>query len=159
MDIFTFSYINLIKNIMKKLSTTINIALVTIFLFTSCGGKVKGLNIVGDWHHEISKNMGGYIISSKTKLTIVRNGPGDYDYRVETTVIDAMYGGQPKTDYSNGKLEKEVKEKKWHFIGGNYGNRGAYIAVPSDNWNDYKPSSISVNFDNGRGNSMMFNAY
>ena len=43
--------------------------------------------------------MGGYQISQKTKLTIILNGPGDYEYRLEKTVIDAMYGGQPKNEY------------------------------------------------------------
>ena len=42
--------------------------------------------------------MGGAKISIKTKLTIIRNGPGDYEYEVEETVIDEMYGGVPKTN-------------------------------------------------------------
>jgi len=144
---------------MKKIFSILSIALVVTFLFTSCGGTIKCSNTAGDWYHEISRNMGGYQISSKTKLTIIRNGPGEYEYRLETTVVDAMYGGQPKTEYSSGRFEKDIKDNKWRFSGGAYGNRGGYIAVPSDDWDDYKPSEITIQFDSGRGNSMTFNRY
>ena len=75
---------------MKKIFSILSVALVVTFLFISCGGKVNGSNTVGDWYHEISRNMGGFQISAKTKLTIIRNGPGDYEFRLETTVVDAM---------------------------------------------------------------------
>lgn len=148
---------------MKNILSIITIALVTTFILTSCGGTIKGTikasNTVGDWYQEISRNMGGYQISAKTKLTIIRNGPGDYEYRLETTRVDAMYGGQPKTEYSSGRFEEDVKDNKWRFSGGDYGNRGGYIVVPSDNWDDYKPSEITIQFASGRGNSMIFNRY
>ena len=134
-------------------------ALVTAFLFTSCGGKIKGSNIVGDWYQEISRNMGGSQISAKTKLTIIRNGPGNYVYRLETTIVDEMYGGQPKTNYSSGSFEKDINDNKWRFNGGDFGNRGGYIVVPSDKWDDYKPSEITIQFGSGRGNSMTFNRF
>ena len=131
--------------------------LLAIILFVSCEkNPIKGSNIVGDWHHEISRNMGGHQISLKTKLNIVRNGPGDYDYHIETTTSDAMYGNQPKTEYSTGKLEKEIKEKKWHFINNDFESRGGFISVPTDNWNDYKPTELIIKFDSGRGNTMIF---
>ena len=57
-------------NKMKKISSIIGVALVTSFLFTSCIGTTKSSNTVGDWYYEISRNMGGYQISLKTKLTI-----------------------------------------------------------------------------------------
>jgi hypothetical protein len=96
---------------MKNLLRIITIALVAAFLFTSCGGKIKGSNVVGDWYQEISRNMGGSQISAKTKLTIIRNGPGDYVYRLETTIVDEMYGGQPKTNYSSGSFEKDINDE------------------------------------------------
>ena len=144
---------------MKKISSIIGVALVTSFLFTSCIGTTKSSNTVGDWYYEISRNMGGYQISLKTKLTIIRNGPGDYEYQLKETVTDAMYGGQPKNEYSSGKLEEYIKDNKWRFSGGKFGNRGGYIKVPSDKWDDYKPYEISVHFASGRGNSMTFTRY
>lgn len=146
-------------NKMKKILSIIGVALVASFLFTSCSGTIKGSNTVGDWYYEISRNMGGYQISQKTILTIIRNGPGDYEYQLKETVTDAMYGGQPKNEYSSGKFEENIIDNKWRFSGGNFGNRGGYIKVPSDNWDDYKPSEISVRFASGRGNSMTFKRY
>lgn len=131
--------------------------LTAILSTTSCGGGIiKGSNTLGDWYHETSRNMGGYQISSKTKLTVIRNSPGDYDYSLETTVVDAMYGSQPKTEYSSGRFEENIKDNKWRFSGGEFGNRGGYIAVPSDNWNNYKPSELVIQFVIGRGNTMTF---
>ena len=101
--------------------------------------------------------MGGYQISLSTKLTIIRNGRGDYSYIIEQNTTDAMYGNQTKTDRFRGKMEEGVNSNnEWPFIGNSYGERGAYIKVPDDRWNDYKPSEIIVSFAQGRGNSMIF---
>ena len=141
---------------MRKLNTILVVKLFASVTLTSCSGTIKGSNTVGDWYHEISRNMGGYEISQKTILTIIRNGPGDYEYQLKKRVRDAMYGGQPKNEYSSGKFEEIIKENKWRFSGGDYGNRGGYIEVPSDNWDDYEPSEITVRFGRNRGNSMKF---
>ena len=130
----------------------------SIFI-TSCNSfvQLKTSNTVGDWHHSVSKNMGGYQISLSTKLTIIRNGRGDYSYIIEQNTTDAMYGNQTKTDRFRGKMEEGVNSNnEWPFIGNSYGERGAYIKVPDDRWNDYKPSEIIVSFAQGRGNSMIF---
>ena len=37
------------------------------------------------------------------------------------------------------------------------GERGGYISIPSDEWDDYKPKTLSVHFASGRGSSMTFN--
>ena len=162
---------------MKNILSIRNLAIVVAFLFTSCDGtgtgsnisgiiknlktvsEVQGSNPVGDWYYEITRDMGGYQISSKTKLTILRNGSGDYEFKLIKTVVDAMYGGQPKTEYSSGRFEQVETDNKWHFIGGDYGDRGAYIAIPSDNRNNYKPSEIIIHFNTGRGNTMSFKRY
>lgn len=142
---------------LKSKKKTFAILFATILFFVSCSEKkIKGSNIVGDWHHEISQNMGGYEISIKTKLNIVRNGPGDYEYNLKETTKDAMYGNQPKTMYSKGKLNKDILEKKWRFIGTDYGSRGGYILVPSDNWVDYKPTELQIEFNIGSGKTMIF---
>ena len=135
-------------------------ALATIFtllILTSCGRTIKTSNTVGDWYHEVSKNMGGDNITSKTKLTIIRIDAGIYEYKIATTVIDQKYGGNPNTKYSSGKFEEYIKDNKWVFSGGNFGDRGGYISIPSDEWDDYKPRTLTVNFASGRGNSMTFN--
>ena len=73
-----------------------------------------------------------------------------------TTVTDQMYGGQPKTEFSNGKLDEVVENGKWKFLTGDYGNRGGYIVVPSDEWENNSPNEIVIEFESGRGNSMTF---
>lgn len=141
---------------MRKLITFSLLVLLVSLVLSSCSGTIKGSNTVGDWYHETSRNMGGYQITAKTKLTIIRNGPGDYEYRLATTIIDAMYGGQPKTEHSKGRFEDNIRDNKWRFQGGDFGSRGGYIAVPKDNWDDYRPSTIKVYFASGRGDSMTF---
>tara|TARA_B100001758_G_C18314118_1_gene559513 strand:- start:183 stop:881 length:699 start_codon:yes stop_codon:yes gene_type:complete len=142
---------------MKKVMAVFGAIIFTSLILTSCGGTIKTSNTVGDWFHEVSKNMGGYNITSKTKLTIIRIDAGIYEYKIATTVIDEMYGGNPKTNYSSGKLEKYIKDNKWVFSGGDFGERGGYISIPSDEWDDYKPKTLSVHFASGRGSSMTFN--
>jgi hypothetical protein len=140
---------------LKKLMKIFVAIIFTSTLLCSCG-KIKTSNTVGDWYHITSSNMGGYNISAKTKLTIIRIEAGIYEYKLATTVIDQMYGGNPKTQYSSGKFEEYIVDNKWVLSGGDFGNRGGYIEVPKDQWDDYKPTNIIVHFANGRGNSMNF---
>ena len=145
---------------MKKLFKIFSILLFTSFFLSSCNSNntvtINGSNTTGDWYNEISKIMGGYKISMKTKLTITRNGPGDYEYEVEETVIDEMYGGVPKTKKFSGSFEEDIVDNKWKFKDGSYGERWGYILVPEDNWDDYKPDTIRVEFSGGRGDPMVF---
>jgi hypothetical protein len=139
----------------KKILIFFAVIIVTASLLISCG-EIKSSNTVGDWYHETSRNMGGYNISAQTKLTIIRIEAGVYEYNLATTMNDQMYGGNPKTQYSSGKFEENIKDNKWVFSGGTFGNRGGYIVIPEDHWDDYKPNTLTVNFESGRGNSMTF---
>jgi hypothetical protein len=155
---------------MKKVMIIIGAIILASIVLTGCGGKshsnsnndssaaeiTVGSNTVGDWYHSISRNMGGYDITASTKLTIIRTDNGAFEYKLATEVIDQMYGGNPKTEYSHGKLEQNAIDKKWAFSSGDFGDRGGYIEVPMDNWNDYEPTSLTVSFAAGRGNSMIF---
>lgn len=144
---------------MKKLMTIFGAILFAPFILTSCNNNnvANGTKkTVGDWHHEVSRNMGGFQISSNTKLSIHRNGPGDYDYTLSTTIVDQMYGGQPKTENSTGKLDGVIQDGKWKFITGDFGNRGAYFVVPSDKWENDNPTEITIQFASGSGNPMTF---
>ena len=144
---------------MKKLLKNYKYIFIVVSILTlyNCGGgTIKGSNVVGVWYHSKSKMMGNYSISQTTVLNIIRNGPGDYEYRLETTTTDQMYGGTPKTTYSSGMFNNEVKNNNWRFSGGSFGERGGYIKVPSDNWDDYKPETITVNFGPNRGDPMVF---
>lgn len=144
---------------MKKLMTIFGAILFASFILTSCNNNnvANGTKkTVGDWYHEVSRNMGGFQISSNTKLSIHRNGPGDYDYTLSTTIVDQMYGGQPKTENSTGKLDGVIQDGKWKFITGDFGNRGAYFVVPSDKWENDNPTEITIQFASGSGNPMTF---
>jgi hypothetical protein len=143
---------------MNKTMSIFGAIIFASLILTSCSRTIKTSNTVGDWYHEVSKNMGGYNITSKTKLTVIRIEAGVYEYKIATTVIDEKYGGDPKTQYSSGKFEENIKDNKWLFSGGDFGERGGYISIPSDEWDDYKPKSLTVNFANGRGNSMTFSS-
>ena len=135
------------------------VAILCMVLFSSCSDSIKTSNTVGDWHHEISRNMGGYKISSKTQLTIIRIEAEVYKYKLTQTTTDQMYGGIPKSESSSGKFEEYIKDNKWVFSGGDFGKRGGHIKVPDDQWNDYKPNTITVRFATNRGNAMTFQRY
>jgi hypothetical protein len=134
-----------------------NIFVITIayFFLISCG-KIKTSNTVGNWYNKTSRNMDGYDISSEKKLTIIRIDAGVYEYKLATTVIDQMNGGRPNNKYSFGKFEEYIKDNKWVFNGGFFGNRGGYVEVPSDHWDNYKPETLTVHFASVRGDSMNF---
>lgn len=136
--------------------TTFGLLLFFVVILTSCGGTVSSSNTVGDWYHSKSDMMGGYQIQQNTKLTIIRNGPGDYEYQVEVLTVDAYNGGIPNKEYSSGRIEGEIRDQKWRFSGGDFGDRGGYIEVPSDDWKDYNPSEIYVRFASRRGHPMTF---
>lgn len=61
----------------KKILTFFAVIIVTASLLISCG-KIKTSNSLGDWYHETSRNMGGYNITSQTKLSILRIEAGVY---------------------------------------------------------------------------------
>ena len=177
---------------MKKLITKIQMKrLVALFIillfFTSCNSlpPIKPSNIEGEWHHTVTKNMGGDQISLHTKLRILgyeRNIVG-FRYRVmedttgvipPTERVYSTYSGWQEypTNQYMGEMESIMQKtgliKKWHFgvsyflekeytenyTRNNYGERGAYIKVPDDRWNDYKPSEIIVYF--AQGDSIIF---
>ncbi len=123
---------------MKKVIVIFGAAIIASLHVISCGSGAHGnssndsttaeitvgSNTVGDWYHSISRNMGGYDITAFTKLTIIRTGDGAFEYNLATEVVDQMYGGNPKTEYSNGKLVNDAVDKRWAFSDGDYGERG-----------------------------------
>ena len=143
---------------MKNTLPIIIVILISSITLISC--KNSPLNgakkIVGDWNNEITKEMGGFGISKKTKLTITRNGPGDYNYELYEVVIDQMYGSQQKEEYSTGKLDSVAHGDKWKFNSGRFYERGGYILVPADKWEDESPNEIVVKFNEGSGFPIIF---
>ena len=133
------------------------LSLLLLTYLISCGYNIaKTSNITGEWVHTEGKVMGGYLISQNNKLIIIRNGPGDYEYTLTTVTTDQMYGGEPKSSFSSGKLDGKIIENEWRFVSGKFGERGGYIQVPTDRWDDYSPTEIVVNFSSDRGDSMVF---
>lgn len=111
--------------------------------------------IEGDWYNEVSRNMGGFPITASTRLSIWSTDSSNL-YSVSTTVVDQMYGGQPKTEYLTGRLDLVPEDGNWKFRTGDYGNRGGYIIIPSDKWENNRPNEITIEFTSGRGNPMTF---
>ena len=134
----------------------------SLFLLINCSSSptvCKTSNTVGLWKNSISKKMGGYLISQDTELEIKRYGPGDYEYFLNQTVVDQMYGGKPRYINSRGSFNNQIRDKKWRFDGGDLGEKGGFIEVPGDCWDNYKPERLIVSFQSGRGNSMIFTKY
>jgi hypothetical protein len=146
---------------MKKIS-----CILTFILFVLIGCKQSqdeskegaGEKFVGEWQYENSKMMGGYRISGNYKLFINKTGPGKYGYKFELTIIDYMYGGHPKKEYSSGKLDSILTDEfKWKFTSGDFANRGGYIFIEDDVFQgDKKPDDFSVHFNEGEGDILSF---
>lgn len=100
--------------------------------------------------------MVGYTISQTSILSIIRKEAGVYEYLLKSTTTDEMYGGVPKTQISTGKFEEYIKDNKWVFEDGDFGERGAYIQITEDQWDNYKPEQIVMQFASGRGSTMIF---
>ncbi len=112
-----------------------------IFLFTNCGSNSTDLSpIVGDYMYVTTKTMGGYEIKGTWKLNITKNGDGDYSYTIVKTINDQMYGGNPKSETSNGKFATTLDNSNdWYLIG--YGN--AHISIPYGGFKE-APSEITM---------------
>lgn len=118
--------------------------------------QIKSKNIIGDWNYMNSRIMGGYRITGYHKLTIIRNGLGDYSYEIKTTTNDEMYGSS-NTEYSSGDLKTEITNNEWYFSGGDYGKRGAYIVLSDDYYlEDYNPEYLMVKFAPNRGYDIIY---
>ncbi len=136
-------------------------------LLSSCKSEEQseertGMKFVGEWYSENSKMIGGYKISYDSRLSINSDEKGNYNYKFKNTITDYMYGGEPKTEYSEGRLDSILTDEfKWKFISGNnLKERGGYIYISSFFNDDYpgdkKPDELSVFFNEGRGDVMKF---
>ncbi len=140
-----------------KLKTLFIMLIATTII--GCNSILDGSKVVGTYQHNISRNMGGFKISATTELTIRKVNPSYYRYQMSVTTIDEMYGGTPKKKNYSGNLNSEkIENHEWKFVGGDLGERGAYIKVPGNGWTS-PPSNIAVYFSPGRGNSMDFKRY
>ena len=143
---------------MKNKKVNILIFVITIFIttFIGCNSSLDGSKVVGTYKHVLSRNMGGFNIVASSNLTITKIGTGNYVYNMSVTIIDEMYGGVPKTQNTSGSLNREIIENnEWKFVGGDLGDRDAYIKVPKNGWTS-PPNIITVFFAPGRGDNMNF---
>ena len=150
---------------MKK--TLILLLIIFPILLSSCKSEEQsegrtGMKFVGEWQSDDSKMIGGYKISYNSRLSINTDEKGNYNYKFKYTITDYMYGGVPKTEYSEGRLDSILTDEfKWKFISGNYlKERGGFIYISSffdkDYPGDNKPNELSIQFNEGRGDAMLF---
>jgi len=157
------------KDIYKKIKVW-HLLIAFIVIGVSVGGgeeeeqdsvkKVHTENIIeSDWNHKKSQNMGGYNISIETELNIVSIEKDNKDklikYRIKQTIIDEYSGSVPKFEYEEGSL-KHNNKNKLEFKEGDFEERGAYIIIPEDRWEN-KPKTILIKFEENQGNDMLFN--
>lgn len=110
--------------------------------------------LIGLYNYQISKIMGGYAISSTTTLTISKIN-NEFFYSAYRSTIDE-YNNYKKTDESfKGSLI--LNDDKIIFQGGEFGNRGAYITINSQNIHLDDIKDFVINFSPSRGNPMSFN--
>ena len=118
-----------------------------------------GSSTVGFYRHDASKIIANARISMTSILTITEATPGIFQYKMNIMTTDEMFGGVPKLKESNGDLNIDtIENNKWKFVGGEFGERGAYIEIPENGW-QIAPGKLTIHFTKGRGNSMEFVRY
>lgn len=127
----------------------------TVQSITSLGGSAA----VGYYRHDISKIIANARISITSILTVTEPTPGIFQYKMNVMTTDEMFGGVPKLKESSGDLNIDtIENNRWKLVGGDFGERGAYIVIPENGWQSI-PSKITMHFARGRGNSMEFVRY
>jgi hypothetical protein len=122
---------------------------IALFLFLSFYDLGIAQNIIGSFQHIKSRVMGGYRISATTSLEISKNEQKEISYFVIRTVVDEYNGSVPRTEETSGVIK--LINNKYKFIGGSYGESGAYI-LPNNKMN----SKVLISFAPGRGDAMLF---
>jgi hypothetical protein len=122
---------------------------IALFYFISFHNLGNTQNIIGSFQHIKSRVMGGYRISSTSNLEISKNEQKEISYFVITTVVDEYNASVPRTEETSGVIK--LINNKYKFIGGSYGERGAYI-LPNNKMN----SKVLISFAPGRGDAMLF---
>jgi hypothetical protein len=122
---------------------------IALFLFLSSHNLGIAQNIIGSFQHFKSRVMGGYRISSTSNLEISKNEQKVISYFVIKTVVDEYNGSIPRTEETSGVIK--LINNKYKFIGGSYGESGAYI-LPNNKMN----SKVLISFAPGRGDAMLF---
>jgi hypothetical protein len=124
-------------------------AVIALLLFLSFHNLCNAQNIIGSYEHFKSRVMGGYRISSTSNLEISKNEKQTLNYFVTTTFVDEYNGSVPKTEETSGVIK--LINNKYKFIGGGYGERGAYI-LPNNKIN----TNVIIYFAPSRGDAMIF---
>jgi hypothetical protein len=122
---------------------------IALIIFLGFHNLAHSQNLVGSYQHYKSRVMGGYRISSTSNLEISKSTNQSLNYVVRTTITDEYSGGIPKTQETSGVLK--LIDNKYRFIGGSYGERGAYILL-----NNKANANIQVYFAPNRGDVMNF---
>jgi hypothetical protein len=115
---------------------------------------------IGSWSHEKSRIMGGMKISQFYELSISKN-EGEYIYNCKKTVIDEYSGNVPNVSNFKGKLGEIYKTGEFQgksefgikLIGGQFGDKGAYIALGSAG---VVQNSLYISFPKGKGDQISF---
>jgi len=126
----------------------------TFLFFTSTFLSSKAQSLEGVYSSYISKNMGGFNISQSAELIISKDENRALRYKVTNTTIDEYNGSVPRIETTEGTL-KAINTQQYNFIGGTYGERGAYFQLSLN-----KPTTsikqLVIFFAPQRGNAMTF---
>ena len=157
----------------KKTNLYIGLSLITVIAlicsyiwFTK--EPIKTSNTVGTWYY-LDTQFDEYNnddIERWLELEIIRVSKGQYKYKITAVIDDLKNDRFDRRFYTNGEFKKWIRNNQWRFDKPTYGNEGffggrsmaedAYIEIPPDHWDNYKPSSITVAFDHRRELLMFF---
>lgn len=142
-----------------KIYQTLISAFAVIILLSGCKEGLNKSRAVGIYFYENTNRIDSNEITTKRWLTITDGEKGGYEYGITTTTIinkKEINERDPYKKFSLGMLEENQELNKWLLKGGEFGDKGAYIVIPNDKWNDSGPHEIIIAYLNGKYDPITF---
>ena len=120
-----------------------------IILLSGCKEGLNKSSAVGVYNFENTNRIEGNEITTKRYLVISEGEKGEYKYSIINTIIvnkKEIEELDPHKKFSLGILEENKELSKWLLKGGEFGDKGGFIIIPDDKWNDFSPREITIAF-------------
>lgn len=120
-----------------------------IIIHSGCKEGLNKSSALGIYNFENNNRIEGNEITTKRSLVISEGEKGEYKYGIINTIIvnkKEIEERDPYKKFSTGILEENKELSKWLLKGGEFGDKGGFIVIPNDKWNEVSPLEITIAF-------------
>lgn len=132
-----------------KISKILIFVSALIIIHSGCKEGINKSRALGIYNFENTNRIEGNEITTKRSLVISEGEKGEYKYGIINTIIvnkKEIEERDPYKKFSTGILEENKELSKWLLKGGEFGDKGGFIVIPNDKWNDVSPHEITIAF-------------